>query len=247
MPTPIFKTPNHPKRAMVLAAGIGKRMRPVTATVPKPLIEIAGRSLVDHALDRLANAGVETAVVNVHYLADLVETHVKKRKAPKVIVSDERGGLLETGGGITKALPLLGDEAFYVMNSDSFWLEGPRPNLDWLARGWDDERMDALLMLAPTVSAIGYPGPGDFIMDKDGRLARRVERTVAPFVYSGTAILSPRLFADAPQGSFSLNVLFDRAIAADRLFGVRMDGTWLHVGTPEAIREAELSVSESAA
>jgi len=247
MPTPIFKTPDHPKRAMVLAAGIGKRMRPVTATVPKPLIEIAGRSLVDHALDRLANAGVEEAVVNVHYLADLVETHVRKRKAPKVIVSDERGGLLETGGGLKKALPLLGDAPFYVMNSDSFWIEGPRPNLDWLARGWDDASMDALLMLAPTVTAIGYPGPGDFVMDKDGRLARRVERTVAPFVYSGTAILSPRLFANAPEGSFSLNLLFDEAIASGRLFGVRMDGTWLHVGTPEAIREAELSVLESAA
>jgi MurNAc alpha-1-phosphate uridylyltransferase len=247
MSTPIFKTPEHPKRAMVLAAGIGKRMRPVTATVPKPLIEIAGRSLVDHALDRLEKAGVEDVVVNVHYLADLVEIHVKKRKAPKVVVSDERGALLETGGGLTKALPLLGDAPFYVMNSDSFWIEGPRPNLDWLAHGWDDDAMDALLMLAPTVTAIGYPGLGDFIMDKDGRLARRVERTVAPFVYSGTAILSPRLFADAPEGSFSLNVLFDRAIASGRLFGVRMDGTWLHVGTPEAIREAESSVLESAA
>jgi len=247
MPAPVFQPPIHPKRAMVLAAGIGKRMRPVTATVPKPLIEIAGRSLIDHALDRLARAGVEEAVVNVHYLADLVETHVKKRKAPKVVVSDERGKLLETGGGITKALPLLGDAPFYVMNSDSFWIEGPRPNLDWLARAWDDSAMDAVLMLAPTVTSIGYPGPGDFIMDKDGRLSRRIERTVAPFVYSGTAILSPRLFADAPEGSFSLNVLFDRAIANDRLFGVRMDGTWLHVGTPEAIREAEMSVSESAA
>ncbi|MCX5477889.1 nucleotidyltransferase family protein [Kaistia geumhonensis] len=242
-----FRKPAGPRRAMVLAAGIGKRMRPVTATVPKPLIEVAGRSMIDRALDRLARAGVEEAVVNVHYLADLVEVHVRKRKAPKVLVSDERGALLETGGGIAKALPLLGNEPFYVMNSDSFWIEGPRPNLDWLAGGWNDAEMDALLMLAPTVASIGYYGPGDFLMDKEGRLSRRPERTIAPFVYSGAAILSPRIFTDLPEGAFSLNLLFDRAIAARRLFGVRMDGIWLHVGTPEAIREAELSVAESAA
>lgn len=236
-----------PKRGMVLAAGIGKRMRPVTATVPKPLIEVAGRALIDHALDRLDKAGVEEAVVNVHYIADLVETHVRKRKAPKIIISDERKALLETGGGIRKALPLLGPEPFFVLNSDSFWLEGPRPNLDWLADAWDDSRMDALLMLSPTVSAIGYVGAGDFTMEKDGKLTRRQERTIAPFVYSGAAILSPRLFAGAPEGAFSLNLLFDRAIDAGRLYGIRMDGIWLHVGTPEAIREAEMSVAESAA
>jgi MurNAc alpha-1-phosphate uridylyltransferase len=242
-----FRKPVAPKRAMVLAAGIGKRMRPVTATVPKPLIEVAGRPLIDRALDRLAKAGVEEAVVNVHYLADLVETHVRKRKAPKVIVSDERGSLLETGGGIRKALPLLGDAPFFLMNSDSFWIEGPRPNLDWLTAAFDDARMDAVLMLAPTVASIGYQGPGDFLMDKDGRLQRRPERTIAPFVYSGAGILSPRLFRDAPEGAFSLNVLFDRAIEAGRLFGVRMDGIWLHVGTPDAIRDAEMSIAESAA
>lgn len=248
MSTPIpFRKPAGPKRAMVLAAGIGKRMRPVTATVPKPLVEVAGRPLLDHALDRLARAGVETAVVNVHYLAHLVEAHLRRREHPHVVISDERGELLETGGGIKKALPLLGDQPFYVMNSDSFWIEGPRPNLDWLAGAWDDARMDALLMLAPTVASIGYPGAGDFVMEKDGSLARRAERTIAPFVYSGAAILSPRLFEGAPSGAFSLNLLFDRAIEAGRLFGVRMDGIWLHVGTPEAIREAEASVRESAA
>ncbi len=248
MPDPIpFKSLTGPRRAMVLAAGIGKRMRPVTATVPKPLIEVAGRPMIDRALDRLARAGVEEAVVNVHYLADLLETHVKKRKSPKVIVSDERAALLETGGGIAKALPLLGPDPFFVMNSDSFWIEGPRPNLDWLIAGWNDAEMDALLMLAPTVASTGYNGPGDFLMDKEGRLTRRPERTIAPFVYSGAAILSPRLFEGAEDGAFSLNVLFDKAIAARRLFGVRMDGIWLHVGTPEAIREAELSVAESAA
>lgn len=242
-----FRKPAGPRRAMVLAAGIGKRMRPVSATVPKPLIEVAGLPLIDRALDRLGEAGVEEAVVNVHYLADLVEAHVKKRKAPRVLVSDERSQLLETGGGIAKALPLLGDAPFYLLNSDSFWIEGPRPNLDWLAAGWNEETMDALLMLAPTVASVGYDGLGDFLMDKDGRLSRRPERIVAPFVYPGTAILSPRLFKDVPEGAFSLNLLFDRAIAAGRLHGVRMDGIWLHVGTPEAIREAELSVAESAA
>lgn len=242
-----FRRPAGPKRAMVLAAGLGKRMRPVTATLPKPLIRVAGRPLIDHALDRLAAAGVETAVVNIHYLGQLVEAHLKRRETPQILISDERGELLETGGGIAKALPLLGDEPFYLMNSDSFWIEGPRPNLDWLAAGWNGERMDALLMLAPTVTSIGYPGPGDFLMDKEGRLSRRPERTIAPFVYSGAAILSPRLFEGAPAGAFSLNVLFDRAIEAGRLFGVRMDGIWLHVGTPEAIREAEHSVQESAA
>ncbi len=248
MPDPIpFRSLAGPRRAMVLAAGIGKRMRPVTATVPKPLIEVAGSAMIDRALDRLARAGVEEAVVNVHYLADLLETHVKKRKSPHVIVSDERAQLLETGGGVAKALPLLGPEPFFLMNSDSFWIEGPRPNLDWLIAGWDDAKMDALLMLAPTVASTGYHGPGDFLMDKEGRLTRRPERTIAPFVYSGAAILSPRLFEGAPEGAFSLNLLFDKAITSGRLFGVRMDGLWLHVGTPEAIREAELSVAESAA
>jgi N-acetyl-alpha-D-muramate 1-phosphate uridylyltransferase len=248
MSTPIpFRKPAGPKRAMVLAAGLGKRMRPFTATVPKPLIEVSGRPLIDHALDRLASSGVDTAVVNVHYLANMVEAHLKRRQHPQIVISDERGELLETGGGVAKALPLLGDAPFYLMNSDSFWIEGPRPNLDWLASAWDDTRMDALLMLASTVSSIGYPGPGDFLMEKDGHLARRPERTIAPFVYSGAAILSPRLFRDAPAGAFSLNRLFDRAIGEGRLFGVRMDGIWLHVGTPEAIREAELSVKESAA
>src|SRR5690606_18936113 len=136
---------------------------------------------------------------------------------------------------------------FYLLNSDSFWVEGPRPNLEWLATGWDPDRMDALLLLAPTVMSIGYTGVGDFVMDPHGRLSRRRERHVAPFVYSGPAILHPRLFADAPEGPFSLNVLFDRAIEAERLYGVRLDGIWLHVGPPEAIRAAEMSVAQSAA
>lgn len=236
-----------PQRAMILAAGIGKRMRPITATVPKPLVEVGGRALIDYSLDRLERAGVEKAVVNVHYLADLVRAHVKRRQRPTVVVSDERQKLLDTGGGIAKALPELGGEPFYVMNSDSFWIEGPRANLDWLAGGWHGDRMDALLLLASTVRSVGYNGRGDFTMDPAGRLSRRSEREVAPFAYAGAAIVHPRLFADCPQGPFSLNQLFDKAIEAERLFGVRMDGVWLHVGTPETISEAELSIADSAA
>lgn len=237
-----------PKRAMVLAAGIGKRMRPLTATAPKPLIEVCGRALIDHALDALATAEVETAVVNVHYLPTLLEAHLARRAdGPRIVVSDERSQLLDTGGGIAKALPELGSEPFYLMNSDSFWIEGSRPNLRRLADKFDESRMDAVLLLSPTVRSIGYQGPGDFIMDPNGVLQRRDERGVAPFAYSGAAILHPRLFENCPEGAFSLNALFDQAIEADRLHGVRMDGQWFHVGTPDAIGEAELTIAESAA
>lgn len=238
-------------RAFVLAAGLGKRMRPVTATVPKPLVEVAGKALLDHALDRVAEAGIGTAIVNVHYLPDLIEGHLARRaegpsEGPATIVSDERGALLETGGGIRKALPLLGDAPFAVLNSDSFWLEGPASNLRRLIETWDAPRMDGLLLVAPTTTSLGYEGAGDFVMDADGRLERRGERAVAPFIYAGVAILNPGLFADTPEGAFSLNLLFDRAIAARRLFGMRLDGQWLHVGTPEAIRAAEERVKASA-
>ena len=234
-------------RAMVLAAGLGKRMRPISATTPKPLVEIAGKSLIDYGLDRLSAAGVDLAVVNVHYLADLVEFHVTKRPAPKVIVSDERPKLLDTGGGIRKALQHFEGEPFFVYNSDSSWIEGVRPNFEILADSWDDDAMDVLLLLSPTVNAVGYNGPGDFQMDSLGRLTRRVANRIAPFVYAGAAIVHPRAFADTPEGPFSFNLLFDRAIAADRLHGVRMDGQWLHVGTPDAIREAEAAILSSAA
>lgn len=232
---------------MVLAAGIGKRMRPLTAMTPKPLIEVEGRALIDYGLDRLCEAGVREAVVNVHYLADLVEVHMAKREAPAIIISDEREQLLDTGGGIANALPLLGDAPFYLINSDSFWIEGVKPNLDLLAATFDPARMDALLLLAGTVQAVGYDGHGDFDMSTSGQLTRRQERTVAPFAYSGAAILSPALFANAPAGPFSLNRLFDQAIKAGRLHGVRMDGMWLHVGTPPAIRAAERAIADSAA
>jgi len=230
---------------MMLAAGLGKRMRPLTATTPKPLIEVAGKALIDHGLDRLAAAGVEEAVVNVHYLADLVEIHVSRRTAPRIQISNERGRLLDTGGGISNALPLLGDDPFVLMNSDSFWVEGATPNLELLIGSWDDSRMDALLLLAPMVTSFGYDGHGDFFLLPDGKVRRRRERSVAPFVYAGVALIHPRLFATAPEVPFSLNVLFDRAIQEDRLYGTRMEGIWLHVGTPRAIREAEAAIFES--
>lgn len=235
-----------PTTAMVLAAGLGTRMRPITDTIPKPLVAIAGLPLIDRALDRLSEAGVTRAVVNVHYLADRIEAHLAGRTAPRVAFSDERDGLLETGGGVAKALPLLGPDPFYLLNTDSMWVDGARPLLDRLAERWDGERMDALLAVAPTVASSGYSGTGDFLLDSDGRLSRRPERITAPFVYTGIAILSPALFKTVPDGAFSLNVVFDEAIAAERLFGIRLDGIWMHVGTPPAIAEAEAALAESA-
>ena len=236
-----------PRRAMLLAAGLGRRMRPLTATTPKPLIEVHGKALIDHALDRLAEAGVATAVVNVHYLADLLEAHLARRSRPAIVVSDERDALLDTGGGIRKALGHFGGVPFFLMNTDGLWLEGARPNLARLAEAWDAARMDALLLLAPTATSVGYDGVGDFVMSPEGRLSRRAEREIAPFVYAGVAILHPRLFADSPDGAFSLNMLFDRAIEQERLWGLRLDGLWMHVGTPAAIKEAEATILESAA
>ena len=232
-------------RAMVLAAGLGTRMRPLTDTLPKPLVKVAGKALLDHVLDRLAEAGVETAVVNVHHMADEIERHLKDRTRPKIEISDERGELLDTGGGVVKALKLLGSKPFLHMNSDTLWIEGVTPNLPQLAASFDPARMDILLLLASTTASIGYEGRGDFIMAPDGRLSRRAERQVAPFVYAGAAMLAPAPFADAPKGKFSLNTMFDRAIEAGRLYGQRLEGTWMHVGTPAAIEAAEAAISES--
>ena len=232
----------HPTKAFVAAAGLGKRMRPITATTPKPLIEVCGKSLIDYGLDALALAGTKQAVVNVHYIADLLEVHVKRRTEPEIIISDEREELLETGGGTVKGLPHLGDDAFFYLNADSIWIEGVKPNFTILADAWDDDKMDALLLLSPTVNAVGFSGAGDFTMDSEGHLKRRRENIVAPYAYASAAIFHPRLFKDAPEGKFSLNVLFDRAIEAGRFFGVQMDGIWLHVGTPEAIDEAERAI-----
>ena len=234
-------------RAMVLAAGLGKRMRPLTDTLPKPLVPVAGKALIDHVLDRLADAGVTKAVVNVHHMADAIEAHLKGRTRPRIVISDERGELLDTGGGVVKALPLLGEKPFFHVNSDTIWIEGVTPNLVRLAAMFDPAQMDAVVLLAATAASIGYEGRGDFTMAPDGRLKRRLEREVVPFVYAGAAVLSPSLFADAPAGAFSLNRMFDRAIETGRLFGLRLEGTWMHVGTPAAIRAAETAILESVA
>jgi MurNAc alpha-1-phosphate uridylyltransferase len=234
-------------RAMVLAAGLGTRMRPLTDTLPKPLVPVAGKALIDHVLDRLADAGVTKAVVNVHHMADAIEQHLKGRTRPKIDISDERGELLDTGGGVVKALKALGDAPFFHVNSDTIWIEGVTPNLARLAVMFDPAAMDAVVLLAATATSIGYDGRGDFLMAPDGRLKRRGEREVVPFVYAGAAVLSPALFADAPKGAFSLNKVFDRAIEAGRLFGLRLEGTWMHVGTPAAIRAAEAAILESVA
>jgi N-acetyl-alpha-D-muramate 1-phosphate uridylyltransferase len=235
-----------PTRAMVLAAGRGLRMRPLTDRIPKPLVTVAGRALIDHVLDRLAEAGVETAVVNVHYLADQIVRHLAAWQAPRITISDERNELLDTGGGVVKALPLLGGAPFYHLNADTIWIDGVKPNLVCLAEMFDPDRMDALLLLAATSASVGYAGRGDFNMAPDGRLIRRPERDVVPFVYAGAAIFNPILFSTAPPGAFSLNLLFDRAIEAGRLYGLRLEGVWMHVGTPDAIMAAETILASAA-
>jgi N-acetyl-alpha-D-muramate 1-phosphate uridylyltransferase len=232
-----------PKSAIVLAAGLGTRMRPYNGHLPKPLVTVGGKSLIDYGLDRLAEAGVERAVVNVHHLADALERHLAARNKPRIVISDERDELLGTGGGIAKALPQLGDAPFFLINSDTFWLDGVKPNFARLADAYDAADMDALLLLAPTAGSIGYAGRGDFAMLPDGRLRRRAEQEVVPFIYAGAAVLSPALFADVPSGAFSLTLLFDRATATGRLFGLRIEGLWMHVGTPEAIAAAEAALA----
>ena len=238
-------TQKSPTSAMVLAAGMGTRMRPLTDTIPKPLVKVAGKTLLDHVLDRLADAGVARAVVNVHHFAEQMIAHLASRKRPHIVISDERGMLLDTGGGVVKALPELGDAPFFHLNADTIWIDGVTPNLARLAGAYDPKTMDSLLLLAPTAGSIGYAGRGDFTMAADGRLTPRPERDVAPFVYAGAAILSPVLFADAPKVKFSLTTLFARAAAAGRLSGLRLEGLWMHVGTPEAIAAAETAIRDS--
>jgi N-acetyl-alpha-D-muramate 1-phosphate uridylyltransferase len=235
-----------PKSAIVLAAGLGTRMRPYNGHLPKPLVAVAGKSLIDYGLDRLADAGIERAVVNVHHLADAVERHLASRHRPRIIISDERAGLLGTGGGIARALPKLGIAPFFLVNSDTLWLDGAKPNFTRLADHFDAGAMDALLLLAPTAGSLGYEGRGDYTMLADGRLERRTRETLVPFIYAGAAILSPALFADVPQGAFALTRLFDRAAANGRLFGLPLDGVWMHVGTPEAVTAAEAALAAMA-
>ena len=231
--------PVTPTQAMVLAAGLGLRMRPLTDHMPKPLVKVAGSALLDHVLDKLADAGVTNAVVNVHYLGEQIIDHVAARSQPKVTISDERDQVLGTGGAVVKALPLLGLAPFFHLNADTMWIDGVRPNLSRLAEAFDPETMDALLLMAPTANSIGYGGTGDYAMLPNGALRRRKEALVVPFVYAGVAILSPALFVDAPAGEFSLTTLFDRANERERLFGLRLDGVWMHVGTPDAVHAAE--------
>src|SRR5579871_3194763 len=227
-----------PTKAMVLAAGLGLRMRPLTDHMPKPLVPVAGRPLLDHVLDKLAAAGVGEAVVNVHYLGGQIIDHVASRKSPRVIISDERNQVLGTGGGVVKALPLLGHAPFFHLNADTLWIDGVRPNLARLAEAFDPARMDILLLMAPTAGSTGYEGNGDYAMLPDGALRKKKEHQVVPFVYAGVAIMSPTIFAGAPSGEFSLTKMFDAANEQERLFGLRLDGSWMHVGTPDAVGAA---------
>lgn len=227
---------------MVLAAGLGTRMRPLTDTRPKALIEVAGRPLIDHALDRVAAAGIGTAVVNLHYLADMLRAHLAGRRRPRVVFSEERPQLLETGGGIVQALPLLGPAPFVVLNSDAVW--GGTDPLGPLLAAWDPARMDALLLLVARGAARGYSRPGDFFLDVEGgRPRRRGAAAEAPLVYTGAQMLHPRAFADAPAGAFSLNLIWDRLLGAGRLAAVVHHGPWVDVGTPAGIALAEAVVA----
>ncbi len=247
---PLFLTLPHsarvPKTAMVMAAGLGKRMRPLTATKPKPLVTVAGMPLVDHALSRLSAAGVTRAVVNVHYLADAMEAHLKRNHhGMDIVISDERGALLETGGGLIRALPLIDADPFLQVNSDNLWVNGPADAFSVLAERWDDARMDALLLMVPLARANCHKGRGDFHMDAVGRLRRRRPGRIAPFVWTGLQMLAKRLITDPPAEVFSTNIFWDRAIAAGRAYGVVHQGLWFDVGYPGAIPEAEAILADA--
>jgi len=230
--------------AMVLSAGLGKRMAPAANGMPKPLVRLGGKALIDHALDRLAEAGVARAVVNVHHQADLIEKHLQGRRQPAIEISDERAALLDTGGGVKKALPRLGPGSFLIHNADSVWIEGVGSNLARLAGAWDEARMDCLMLLAPASASHGYQGRGDFALESGGRIRRRrVEQELVPFAFTGVSVAHPRLFDASPDGAFSLNLVWSRAIAAGRAYGVRMDGVWMHVGSPDALAVAERCLS----
>jgi len=228
---------------MVLAAGFGKRMRPLTDTLPKPLIPVGGKPMLDRLLDQLARAGVDEAIVNTHYLGEKIISHLAGRKAPRITISEEREKPLETGGGVLKVIDRFSDGPFFSLNADTLWLDGPRNNFDRMREAFDPEKMDILLLISPVVTTIGWGNRGDFTLDAHGRLRRPTPGIIAPFAYIGAAILKPELFVDCPE-EFSLNLLFDRAIAADRLYGLRLDGIAMHVGTPEALAEAERTLAK---
>ncbi|MGE4062508.1 MAG: nucleotidyltransferase family protein [Rhodospirillaceae bacterium] len=234
-----------PTRAMLLAAGLGQRMRPVTDTIPKPLVQVGGKTLIDWTLDSLQRAGILEAVVNVHYLAPLLVRHLAGRSAPRIVISDESDRLLDTGGGVTKALPLLGAEAFFVCNCDAI-IDGAITALRRLANAWNDD-LDVLMLVHPREKAYGFDGAGDFFVDPDGRMRRRGTAPAAPYVYAGLFIIHPRAFAEARVEPFSLNRIWDKAIAADRMRGIIHDGRWFHVGTPSAIGETEALLMHEAA
>lgn len=227
--------------AMVLAAGLGTRMMPLTATQPKPMVRVDGKPLIDHALDKLAEAGVSRAVVNVHYFGDAVEAHLKHRTTPAISISDERGQLLDTGGGLVKAQDILPDP-FFCANSDNIWLDGPTDAFRELSDGWDPQQMDALLLLVPHSGAHNFKGKGDFYMNAQGLVSRRGSDKAAPFIYTGIQLISKRLLRDAPQGAFSTNILWERAIEEGRLYGRAFAGEWFEVGTPEAIAPTQAAL-----
>lgn len=237
-------------RAMILAAGLGTRMAPLTLERPKPLIELNGKPLIDHAIDRLVRGGVKLIVVNVHYLADQLIAHLEKRRARdsnvEIRISDETGPILDTGGGIAKALAHFEGEPFFTHNSDSLWVEGMGSAMARMRARWNPETMDGLMLLAPCATAIGYEGRGDFEMDAWGVLKRRPEMNLAPFVWTGLQIIHPRLFDGAPAGRFSINRLWDKALDKGRLYGVRLDGVWIHVGTPQGLQDAEIFLRDLA-
>jgi MurNAc alpha-1-phosphate uridylyltransferase len=239
------RTPRTIDTAIVLSAGLGTRMAALTGKLPKPLIPLNGKPLIDRVLDRLAEAGVRRAVVNVHHYADLIEAHLSGRASPRISFSDERAGLLDTGGGVKRALPQLGPWPFLIHNADSVWIESVGSNLARLMACFDEERMDCLLLLAPTSISQGYQGRGDFRLEADGRIWRRGEHDVVPFVFAGVSIAHPRLFAASPEGAFSLNLVWNRSIAAGRAWGMRMEGVWMHVGTPEALAQAEQCLNDA--
>ncbi|HTT82885.1 MAG TPA: nucleotidyltransferase family protein [Rhizomicrobium sp.] len=230
---------NGPRRAMILAAGLGTRMRPLTNDQPKPLVKVHGKALIDHVIDRLVAAGVETIIVNVHHHAALLRSHLARRRDVEIHISDETDAILGSGGGIFKVLPMFEGEPFFVHNADSIWVEGYGRAMPRMIARWNPEVMDALLLAAPLVTSIGYDGPGDFLMDAEGRLSRVPECRLSPFAYPGVQILHPRFFEGASAGAFSINPLWDRAIDRGRLFGIRLDGVWMHVGTPEALVQSE--------
>ena len=235
-----------PRTAMVMAAGLGTRMRPLTATRPKPLVEVAGKALIDHVFDRLRAAGVEQVVVNVHYLADTLETHLAAHgDGLGITISDERALLLETGGGLIQAAPMIAEDTFLVVNSDNYWIDGSADSLRLLASHWREADMDALLLLIPHARASNNHGVGDFHMDAAGYLRRRGAGRVAPFVFTGIQIVSKRLLRDAPGGAFSTNILWDRAIEEGRCFGAVHQGLWFDVGTPPAIAATEAALTHA--